>query len=119
MSKRDETLLFEDILEAIGRIRECARGCSKEDFFRRGLSSPYTENLGSKPEETLFAKDQAERGRPRPSCQFTITVLPYRGGASGGCELARRSHGLRELLREAAAAGMEMGSARRRAGELR
>lgn len=67
----------------------------------------------------FFAKDQAERGRPRPSCQFTITVLPYRGGASGGCELARRSHGLRELLREAAAAGMEMGSARRRAGELR
>ncbi|MDR9816015.1 MAG: hypothetical protein RJR34_04365 [Candidatus Methanoculleus thermohydrogenotrophicum] len=56
MSKRDETLLFEDILEAIGRIRECARGCSKEDFFRRGLSSPYTENLGSKPEETLFCK---------------------------------------------------------------
>jgi uncharacterized protein with HEPN domain len=34
MSKRDETLLFEDVLEAIGRIREYTRGYSKEDFFR-------------------------------------------------------------------------------------
>lgn len=34
MSKRDETLLFEDVLEAIGRIREYTRGYSKEGFFR-------------------------------------------------------------------------------------
>jgi len=70
----------------------------------------------SKPEETLLQRS-GERGRPRPSCQFTITVLPYRA-ARQGCELARRSHGLRELLREAAAAGMEMGP-HAEGGELR
>ena len=34
MSRRDETLLFEDILEAISRIEEYTGGYSKEDFFQ-------------------------------------------------------------------------------------
>ena len=34
MSKRDESLLMGDILEAIERIEEYTAGYSKEDFFR-------------------------------------------------------------------------------------
>jgi len=35
MSRRDETLLFEDILEAISRIEEYTGGYSKEDYMQK------------------------------------------------------------------------------------